>query len=125
MSFQTLLRQPGDFHPFNVSTGWKSPHLWTKKKLSRCVYEGGHSCKNGPLLCHRALSVQKAPLLQSRVLKGHTVLVEVWVKGLSAPRVAEAGIAVAWASRSLLEAARSDSTADGEPRLQYANDSAL
>lgn len=125
MSFQTLLRQPGDFHAFNVSTGWNSSHLWIKKTLSHCIYEGGHSCKNCPLLCNRALSVQKVPLLQSRVLKGRTGHVELWVTGLSAPRVAEAGIAVAWASRSLLEAAASDSTADREPRLQYANDSVL
>lgn len=98
-----------------------------KKPLShpQCIYEGGHSCKNCPLLCNRALSVQKVPLLQSRVLKGRTVHVELWATGLSAPRVAEAGTAVAWASRSLLEAATSDSTADREPRLQYANDSVL
>lgn len=42
--------------------------------------------------------------------------------GLSAPRVAEAGIAVVWDSRSHPEAAKSDSTADREPSLQYANE---
>lgn len=83
------------------------------------------SVKTAPLLCHRAISVQKAPLLQSRVLRGRTVHVELWVTGLSAPRAAGAGIAAAWASRSLPEAAASDSTADGEPRRQYANDSLL
>lgn len=42
--------------------------------------------------------------------------------GLSAPRVVEASIAVAWDSRSPLEAAVRDSTADRGPSLQYAND---
>lgn len=42
--------------------------------------------------------------------------------GLSAPRVAEAGIAVVWDCRSHPEAAKSDSTADREPSLQYANE---
>lgn len=45
--------------------------------------------------------------------------------GLSAPRVAEASIAVAWDSRGHLEAAKSDSSADREPSLQYANDFVL
>lgn len=40
--------------------------------------------------------------------------------GLSAPRVVEASIAVAWDSRSPLEAAVRDSTADRGSSLQYA-----
>lgn len=53
------------------------------------------------------------------------VHVELSVMGLSAPHVAEASIAVVWDSRSHPEAAKSDSTADREPSLQYANDFVL
>lgn len=96
--------------------------IFGEDSVIACIWRRTALWKHLFLLCTRAFSVQKVHLLQSRVLKGCTVLVLLSVMGLSAPRVAEAGIAVVWDCRSHPEAAKSDSTADREPSLQYAND---
>lgn len=72
-------------------------------------------------LCNRASTVQKALLLLNRVLKELTVHVQPSVMGLSAPLVAEASTAAVWASQSPLEAAKSASTVEREPSLEYEN----
>lgn len=72
-------------------------------------------------LCHRAFTVQKAVLLLNRVLKEPSVHAQLSVMGLSAPLVVEACIAPVWDSQSHLEAAKSASTVDKEPSLQYEN----
>lgn len=76
------------------------------------------------LSCHffvRAITVQKALLLPSRVLKAPTVHARLSVVGLSAPPVAEASTARVWDCQSPLEAAESASTVVREPSLQYEN----
>lgn len=123
MSGQTLLQQTGNFHAFSVSTGWNRSHFWIKKTPNSFIayMMVGIHIKKSLFLCNRAFSVQKVHLLQSRVLRGRSVHVLLLVMGLSAPRVVEASIAVAWDSRSPLEAAVRDSTADRGPSLQYEN----
>lgn len=70
---------------------------------------------------NRAFTVQKAPLLQSHVLRELTVHVQLSVTSLSALLVAEASIAVAWVSQSPLEAARRAITVKKEPSREYDN----
>lgn len=67
----------------------------------------------------RAFTVQRALLLQNLVLKERTAHAPLSLMGLSAPLVAEASIALAWDSQSPLEAAKSGSTVEREPSLQY------
>lgn len=72
-------------------------------------------------LRNRAFTVQKALLLRNRVLKEPTVHAWLSVMSLGAPLVAEASIAAVWDSRSPLEAAKSASTVEREPSLEYEN----
>lgn len=72
-------------------------------------------------LPNRAITVQKALLLQSHVLKELTVHAQLSVTSLSAPLVAEASIAAAWVSQSPLEAARRAITVKKEPSQEYDN----
>lgn len=68
---------------------------------------------------HRVFTVQRALLPQNLVLKEPTAHALLSLMGLSAPLVEEASIALVWRSQSPLEAAKSASTAEREPSLQY------
>lgn len=69
----------------------------------------------------RAFTVQRVLSLPSLVLREPIPHALLSVMGLSVPLVVEAIIALAWDSKSPLEAARSVSTVEREPSLQYGN----
>lgn len=67
----------------------------------------------------RVFTAQRVGLPQNLVQKEPTAHDQLSVMSLSAPHVVEAGIVLVWGSQSLLEAAKSASTAEREPSLQY------